>query len=75
MFGLGKSRSRLGVFLDKNKLKQEWLVKESGLSRDAVTRLCDGERDAEKLQVKSKSKAISALRKNGYDVRSDDFWD
>jgi hypothetical protein len=74
MFGLGKKRSKLGRFLDANGLNQEWLVKESKLSRDAVSRLCSGEQDPEKLHVKTKSKAISALRKNGYDVRSDHFW-
>lgn len=74
MFGLGKKRSALGLFLDENKIKQEWLVKESGLSRNAITRLCDGGRDSDKLQIQSKAKVISALRKNGFDVQSSDFW-
>ncbi|OIB04843.1 hypothetical protein AK95_14600 [Paenibacillus sp. LC231] len=74
MYGLGKKRSKLGAFLDREGITQEWLVKKSGLSRDAVSRLCDGNKDHEKLQVRSKSKVISALRKNGYDVISDDFW-
>ncbi|MFK4167692.1 helix-turn-helix domain-containing protein [Paenibacillus lautus] len=74
MYGLGKKRSKLGAFLDREGITQEWLVKASGLSRDAVSRLCDGNKDPEKLQVRSKSKVISALRKNGYDVISDDFW-
>lgn len=74
LYGLGKKRSRLGKFLDREGLTQEWLVKASGLSRDTVSRLCDGNQDQEKLQVKSKSKAISALRKKGYDVTSGDFW-
>lgn len=72
--GLGKSRSKLGKYIDKNKITQEWLAKQSGLSRNAITRLCDGERDDEKLRVTSKSQVISALRKNGHHVMSDDFW-
>lgn len=74
MYGLGKKRSKLGAFLDRNRITQEWLVSTSGLSRDAVSRLCDGNRDHEKLQIKSKSKVISALRKHGYDVMASDFW-
>ena len=74
MFGLGKKRSPLGAFLDRNKLSQEWLANESGLSRNVIWRMCDGERDDSKIQVSSKSKVISALRKNGYDVTSLDFW-
>jgi predicted XRE-type DNA-binding protein len=74
MFGLGKSRSRFGQYLDNNKISQESVVKTSGLSRNAVSRLCDGDRNDEKLYVESKFKVVSALRKMGYDVRTEDFW-
>lgn len=74
MFGLGKSRSKLGAYLDRKNLSQEWLVKASGLSRNAVSRLCSGDQDPDKLQVASKSKVISALRKHGHDVQAGDFW-
>lgn len=74
MLGLGKKRSPLGAFLDRNKLNQDWLAKEAGLSRNVIWRLCDGERNTEKIQVRSKSMVISALRKNGFDVTSIDFW-
>lgn len=75
MFGLGKKRSPLGAFLDRNKLSQDWLAKEAGLSRNVIWRLCDGERNTDKIQVRSKSKVISALRKHGFDVVAADFWD
>lgn len=75
MFGLGKNRSAFGKYLDRHGIKQDEVVaKSGGLSRNAVSRLCDGEQDHEKLQVRTKSMAISALRKMGYDVRPDDFW-
>lgn len=74
MNGLGKPRSKFGKFIDKEGIKQEWLVKETKLSRNAITRLCDGSRDDSKLYIETKQKVISALRKQGYDVRMTDFW-
>lgn len=74
MYGLGKNRSPLGLFLDRNGISQEWIVKQSGLSRNVLTRLCDGSRDNSKAQIESKQKIISVLRKNGYDVQVSDFW-
>ncbi|MBB3132147.1 hypothetical protein FHS19_006874 [Paenibacillus rhizosphaerae] len=75
MYGLGKNRSLLGRYLDRNKIKQDWLAKEAGLSRNVIGRLCDGERSDDKIQVRSKVLVISALRKNGHDVRAADFWE
>ncbi|GIP25492.1 hypothetical protein J23TS9_06220 [Paenibacillus sp. J23TS9] len=74
MYGLGKSRSPLGRYLDKNKIKQDWLAKEAGLSRNVIGRLCDGEKNTDKIQIRSKYLVVSTLRKNGFDVRVDDFW-
>jgi len=74
MRGLGKNRSPLGMFLDANGISQETIVKQSGLSRNVLTRLCDGTRDSSKAQIESKQKIISILRKHGYDVQASDFW-
>lgn len=73
MYGLGKPRSKLGQFLDKNKLSQTWLEKQTGLTRNTVTYMCS--RDYDKgFSVRSRQKVISALRKHGYDVMVSDFW-
>jgi len=73
MFGLGKRRTKLGRFLDRNGLKQEWLVKESGINRESVSRLCDGE-EKRSPQERTIIKIIGTLRRHGHDVRADDFW-
>jgi len=75
MFGLGKTRTKLGKFIDKNKneINQEWLAKSSGLSRDGISRLCDGEKNVSPTED-SMRKVISALRRKGYDVTMADFW-
>lgn len=73
MYGLGKSRSKLGKFLDKNKLSQTWLENETKLTRNTITHMCSG--DYQKgFSIQSKQKVISALRKYGYDVMASDFW-
>lgn len=73
VYGLGKNRSKFGRYLDGKGITQEEIVK-GGLSRNAVSRLCSGDQDPEKLHLDSKIKAVSVLRRLGYDVRISDFW-
>jgi transcriptional regulator with XRE-family HTH domain len=73
--GLGKKRTKLGSFIDGNKeLSQEILAKATGLSRDAVSRLCDGNKNVRPI-ADTQIKVIGALRRMGYDVTREDFWD
>lgn len=73
MSGLGKKRTKLGAFLDGKKLSQGWLVERSGVSRNEVGRLCDGNKNVMPL-AETVQRIISALRKAGHDVRGEDFW-
>ena len=73
MYGLGKNRSRLGLFLDAHKMNQRWLVEISGVSRNEVSRLCDGKHEIQP-QAHTVQRIVSALRKCGYDVQASDFW-
>lgn len=75
MFGLGKPRTKLGKFIDgnKDKLDQGKLAKSSGLSRDGVSRLCDGGKGVNPNET-TQRKIIGALRRMGFDVGPDDFW-
>lgn len=43
MFGLGKRRSKFGKFLDKNGISQQDVVRESGVNRGTVSRICQGD--------------------------------
>lgn len=74
MYGLGKSRSKLGKFLDCNKLSQSWLEKQAGLTRNTVTHICSGDYD-KGFSIRTRQKVISVLRKHGYDVMVSDFWE
>jgi predicted transcriptional regulator len=73
VFGLGKPRSKLGKFMDDNRITQEDLANASGVSRPTITRLCAG--DAFGVQSRTANKIIKALRDlTGKRVGYDDFW-
>jgi DNA-binding XRE family transcriptional regulator len=73
MFGLGKPRSRFKKFLDKNGLSQQDVVKESGVNRGTISRICQG--DAFQPSLKNGNKIIKALKKlTGKNVDYNDFW-
>lgn len=73
MFGLGKPRSRFGKFLDKNGISQQDVVRESGVNRGTISRICQG--NAFQPSLKNGNKIIKALRRlTNKDVHYDDFW-
>lgn len=70
--GLGKPRTKLGKWLDVRGIKQEWLIKQSGLGRNTITWAC-GDPD----YVPSGStmrKILEALRKVDPAVTASTFW-
>lgn len=75
LFGLGKpGRSRLGKFLDKRGISQEWLVNKSGVSRNTISRLANDTNEYEP-SVGTIRKIINALREVDPGVSSKDFFD
>lgn len=73
MFGLGKPRSKFGRFLDKNGISQQDLVRESGVNKGTISRLCQG--DAFTPSVKNAGKIVKTLRElTGRNIDYDDFW-
>lgn len=72
MFGLGKKRSRLGKWLDRNGYNQEDLVKASKVNRNTVSKLCTDEEYVP--SGGTMRKILSALRSKDPNVKSDDFW-
>ncbi|MDD9266030.1 transcriptional regulator [Paenibacillus sp. GCM10023248] len=68
MFGLGKSRTRFGKWLDKEGIKQGELP----VNKNTASRLCN-DLDYEPYEDTIIT-VISFLRKKGYDVTVEDFW-
>jgi len=67
-----KRRSKLGKFLDKRGISQEWLVQQSGISRNTISRLCsDADYDPTLSTIRQ---VLKALRKIDRSVKIDDFF-
>lgn len=74
MFGLGKKRSKLGKWLDKRGISQQWLAKNSKVSRSTVSELCKADANHEPTQGTMK-KILNAIRQIDPNVKINDFWD
>lgn len=73
MWGLGKKRTKLGKFLDKHNIEQEWLVRKSGLGRNTIGELANNF-DRSPTQ-KTMQKILKTLREVDPRIKADDFWD
>ncbi|MDQ0862398.1 helix-turn-helix transcriptional regulator [Bacillus sp. V2I10] len=73
MWGIGKTRSKLGKWLDKRGLEQKDLEKASKVSHKTISKACN-----EKDYIPSQSvmkKILSAVRKIDSNAKMNDFWD
>jgi transcriptional regulator with XRE-family HTH domain len=71
-FGLGRERTDAGRFLDRYRITQTEIQKESGLSESTLTRICsDRSYNPSKLTRRT---FVNALQRMGYDVEEYDFW-
>ncbi|MEY8351665.1 helix-turn-helix domain-containing protein [Bacillus cereus] len=73
MWGLGKKRTKLGKFLDKHGIEQEWLIRKAGLGRNTVGDLANNP-DRSPTR-KTMQKILKVLREFDPRVKADDFWD
>lgn len=72
MFGLGKPRTKLGRFLDRNELEQGEIANKCGMNRVSFGRLCN-DKTIEPHET-TKIKIVGVLRRMGFDVSMNDFW-
>ncbi|MFP3887783.1 helix-turn-helix transcriptional regulator [Priestia filamentosa] len=68
----GRKRGKLGIWLDKKGIKQEWLAKETNLSRNTISDVCTGKRNPSTSTLKKLMKALKKLDKK---AKVDDFFD
>ena len=67
-----KTRTRLGHWIDKNKVTQEWLVKATGFDRNTISALC-GDIEYNPRNT-TRTKIIKALRQIDPNVSASEFW-
>jgi hypothetical protein len=63
---------RLGKWLDKRGIPQEWLIKETGLHKTTVGDLTNN--DERIPSGRTMKKILDALRKYDPTLKQDDFW-
>jgi putative transcriptional regulator len=73
LFGLGKGRSKLGIWIDRQGISQLELVEKSGVSRNTISRLCNDE--SYQPNMKTARKIIRALRHWNAEISANNFWD
>ncbi|MCG7320193.1 XRE family transcriptional regulator (plasmid) [Brevibacillus laterosporus] len=73
MFGLGKKRSRLGKWLDRRGITQQWLARQTNLNRATISRIAS--EDAYTPNLRTIQKILHALRKVDPKVKQIDFWE
>lgn len=72
MFGIGKTRTEFGKWIDKHGIKQIDLERKTKLSRGVISRLCN-EKD-HKPSYRTITKVTKALKDFGYSKDAIEFW-
>jgi predicted transcriptional regulator len=74
MFGLwgGKPRTKVGKFLDRRGITQEWLARKTSISRNTISKISSDSHYQPNLSTIKK--IMKALREVDPNVKSDDFW-
>jgi hypothetical protein len=72
-YGLNKPRSELGKWIDRRGIKQDWLMRESGLNKHTVSTVCNDEDYMP--SGRTMQKIIKALRVVDPSVKAGQFWD
>ena len=73
MWGIGKTRTRLGKWLDRKGLEQKDLEKASKVSHKTISKACN-----EKDYIPSSGvmkKILKAIREHDPNAKMNDFWD
>ncbi|MEE3897535.1 helix-turn-helix transcriptional regulator [Priestia megaterium] len=73
VWGIGKNRTKLGKFLDKQGRTQNELAKAAGVNRETVSKACNDPNYSP--TVKTLSKLMKAIRKLDPNAKPDDFFD
>lgn len=73
MFGLGKPRTKFGKWLDNHGIKQEWVVKKTGLTKVTVSELATKK---DRIPTgRTIKKIMAAIRTIDPNAKAEDFWD
>jgi transcriptional regulator with XRE-family HTH domain len=72
MFGLGKTRSKFGKWLDRRGIQQNEVAIKSGLGRTTISNMANDKEYKPKFSTFAKLQ--KGLKKMGYNIEYHDFW-
>lgn len=73
MWGIGKTRSQLGKWIDQKGLEQQDLAKDANVSKNTVTKACSDKDYIPRQDVMKK--LLKAIHKVDPQAKMSDFWD
>lgn len=73
MFGLGKPRSKFGEWVDKNGIIQNEIAEKANVGNTTISNMCKDKNYIPRFETWIKVQ--KALKKLGYNVKRDDFFD
>lgn len=74
LFGLGKSRSRFGNWIDKEGVSQKELAKVSRLSDDTVSKVCNDKTNKAPTPRTGNLLLLGVKKLTGKSVKHGQFW-
>jgi DNA-binding XRE family transcriptional regulator len=72
LFGLGKTRSKFGKWVDRKGLTQQEIAEEAKVGRTTVSNMCSDPDYSPRIETWVKIQ--KALKNMGYNVNRDDFF-
>ena len=73
LFGLGKSRTKTGRFLDSRGISQEFLANKTKINRNTVTKICS-DKDY-KPRIDTVRKVMKFIKSIDPSAKAEDFFD
>ncbi|ELK39010.1 XRE family transcriptional regulator [Brevibacillus agri BAB-2500] len=74
MFGLHKPRTKLGIFMDEHSISQKYIIEETLLNKNTLTRLCTLSDENPKPSKATKKLIYDAIKKKVPDVKMSDLF-
>jgi predicted transcriptional regulator len=72
MFGLGKTRSKFGEWIDDKGLTQNEIANKSKVGRSTISNMCSDPKHSPRYETWVKVE--KTLKNLGYNVKRNDFW-
>ncbi len=73
MFGLGKTRTKFGKWLDKRGITQEWIVRKTKISSNTISKIASDKNYSPSL--KTIKKIMKVVREVDPNAKAEDFFD